>query len=297
MDRKVFSSHHQPLKMSFFTLLFIQSITSAPSSTVIPGQTYEAVLKAGKPLPNSSPLRMDTYLGTKEATHRTDSVNNVITSCTYEMGDFIRVDNTDKHIVGLPDSDKPFMWQNGLGCGTCFEVTHLKTGKKGVAIGGDFCAGCIAGGHDFDISDGLQLELGVPLSVNIPSSDLTWQPVECNWGGNPMRYVLDNGSNQFNWNLNIQGNTVPIIKLEASWDGGSTVSKGWGAVGGGSWPLDFMVDFRNNPGFKPVTLRMTGLNGKIIEDTIQFPSDAFAKAGVSVADKMAFPVVMGKTNF
>ncbi|HLM47906.1 MAG TPA: expansin EXLX1 family cellulose-binding protein [Myxococcaceae bacterium] len=143
-------------------------------------------------------------------------------------------------------------YQQSAICGACAEVEGPK-GTLRVRIV-DSCPDCTTPGH-LDLSREAFAKIADPVAGRV---DVRWRLVTCEVQG-PVRYRFKEGSSQYWTGIQVFNHRVPVTKLEY-WK-----SSAWVAVKRESF--NYFVEPKGM-GTGPLRLRVTGLDGQTLEDTL-----------------------------
>jgi expansin (peptidoglycan-binding protein) len=155
-------------------------------------------------------------------------------------------------------------YAGGAVCGTCVQVTGPK-GSVTVRIV-DQCPGCKQG--DLDLSPQAFDQIGEHSAGRIP---ITWIAVPCAVGGN-LAYRYKEGSSQYWTAIQVRNHRLPIASLE--------LRKGAGWMPVGREPYNYFVA-PGGAGPGPVTLRVTAIDGQVLEDTLSAVSAGAVVSGAA----------------
>ena len=143
-------------------------------------------------------------------------------------------------------------FQGSAICGACAEVEGPK-GSLRVRIV-DSCPDCTTPGH-LDLSREAFAKIADPVAGRV---DVRWRLVTCEVQG-PLRYRFKEGSSQYWTGIQVFNHRVPVTKLEY-WKNST-----WVAVK--REPYNYFVEPRGM-GAGPLKLRVTALDGQMLEDTL-----------------------------
>ncbi|MBN2341524.1 MAG: hypothetical protein JXX29_20355 [Deltaproteobacteria bacterium] len=156
-------------------------------------------------------------------------------------------------------------WSTSAWCGACADVSG-PDGSVRVRIV-DLCPECDHGHLDMSPQAFDQIAeraLGIV--------DITWQFVSCDVSG-PIRYLYKDGSNEWWTAIQIRNHRLPVASVEWSADGET-------------WNLTERTEynyFLDESGFGPdgVRVRVTAIDGQIIEDDLPPPQSELEIAGTA----------------
>jgi expansin (peptidoglycan-binding protein) len=148
-------------------------------------------------------------------------------------------------------------------CGACMEVEGA-SGKVRVRVV-DICQGCAP--NQFAMT---QQAFEAMASADLQLS-VTWRYVSCPVVG-PLRYRIKEGSNPYWAAIQLRNHSLPIYKLEWQKDGA------WIALQ--RQPYNYFVE-PAGMGEGPVKLRVTALDGQVLEDTLPRITEGLLVDGAS----------------
>jgi len=143
-------------------------------------------------------------------------------------------------------------FQESAICGACAEVEGPK-GTLRVRIV-DSCPDCTTPGH-LDLSREAFAKIADPVAGRV---NVRWRLVTCDIQG-PLRYRFKEGSSQYWTGIQVFNHRVPVTKLEY-WK-----NSAWVAVKRESY--NYFVEPKGM-GTGQLKLRVTGLDGQVLEDTL-----------------------------
>jgi len=167
----------------------------------------------------------------------------------------------DLMVAAINEAD----WNGSAACGACVEVDG-PDGSVVVRIV-DRCPGCPD--DHLDLSREAFATIADPKAGRVP---ITWRFVACDVDG-PVRYRFKEGSNPFWTALQVRNHRHAIAGLEARPAGGE-----WRSVPRESY--NYFVS-ASGLGEGPLSLRITDVNGQVIEDEGIPPGDATEVAGAA----------------
>jgi hypothetical protein len=256
----------------------------------------------GTPLANSIALTVGEPMGAPvdlngpgepHMTHRRNDMLNEVLGCQFNAANFMASHDGDMYAIGVSDFNTPFGWNGGAACGQCYLFEH-KNGNSAIGVGADLCGmdrGCQG---MFDVADLLQTKLIGSLEDNLQNKDVTVTPVACKWPG-AMRYVLLNTSAAIRWYVHIQQSNVPIKAVKAIFTHQGKTQEIEAKKEAGKWSIFFPSG--NGDIGKEVTLEITGINDKVVRDTIvakEFPA-IYDERDLTALSKL--PFIQGKAQF
>jgi expansin (peptidoglycan-binding protein) len=161
-------------------------------------------------------------------------------------------DDLDVTALSMPEYDK------SASCGACLRVKG-PNGEITVRVV-DSCPGCAQNDVDLDLSASAFAKLADPSKGRIP---ITYQLVACKVSGN-VAYHFKDGSSKFWTAIQLRNHRIPIARLE--YKSGSSYVAMTREV------YNYFVA-SSGVGDQPsgLTLRVTGVDGQVIEETLPGP--------------------------
>jgi expansin len=155
------------------------------------------------------------------------------------------------------------LYNNAAYCGSCVDVTGPK-GKLRVRIV-DKCPECKRG--DLDMSESAFVKIADRAAGRVP---ITWSLVRCDAKG-PVQYQVKDGASKYWTAVQVRNHTIPVERME--------MEKGGKFVDAPRVDYNYFILESGILSDAPFKVRVYGLGGQMLEDTIPAPSAGAVSSG------------------